>query len=69
MLIYFEYMYLDNSLGSIVGTGRSQDTRLQAAQTLTMHVFEQGPKKFKIHEFMYTNSLVNATFGSGKKSC
>ena len=33
-------------------TVRPQDTRPQAARTLTMHVFEYGPKKFEMHKFM-----------------
>ena len=30
-------------------TVRPRDTRPQTARTLTMHVFELGPKKFEIH--------------------
>ena len=30
-------------------TVRPRDTRPQAARTLTVHVFELGPKKFEIH--------------------
>ena len=32
-------------------TVRPQDTRPQAARTLTMHDFELGPKKFEMHVF------------------
>ena len=34
-----------------VHTVRPRDTRPQAARTLTMHVFELGPKKFEMHVF------------------
>ena len=33
-------------------TVRPRDTRPQAARTLTMHVFELGPKKFEMHKFL-----------------
>ena len=32
-------------------TVRPRDTRPQAARTLTMHIFELGPKKFEMHVF------------------
>ena len=32
-------------------TVRPRDTRPQTARTLTMHVFELGPKKFEMHVF------------------
>ena len=32
-------------------TVRPRDTRPQAARTLTMHVFELGPKNFEKHVF------------------
>ena len=35
-----------------VHTVRPRDTRSQAAQTLQVHVFELGPKKFEMNEFM-----------------
>ena len=35
-----------------IHTVRPRDTRPQAALTLTMHVFEYGPKRFEMHEFM-----------------
>ena len=38
------YLYL-------CSTVRPRDTRPQAARTLTMHVFELGPKNFEIHVF------------------
>ena len=33
-------------------TVRPRDTQPQATRTLTMHAFEEGPKKFEMHEFM-----------------
>ena len=33
-------------------TVRPRDTRPQAARTLQMHVFELGPKKIEMNEFM-----------------
>ena len=33
-------------------TVRPRDTRPQAARTLQVHVFELGPKKFELNEFM-----------------
>ena len=33
-------------------TVRPQDTWTKAARTLTVHVFEWGPTKFEMHEFM-----------------
>ena len=36
----------------INNTVRPQDTRPQAARTLQVHVFELGPKKFELNEFM-----------------
>ena len=38
--------------GSKLCTVRPRDTRPQAAQTLIMQVFEWGPKKFEMHEFI-----------------
>ena len=45
--IYVQYQYLlsTNTVGP-------RDTRPQAARTLQMHVFELGPKKFELNEFM-----------------
>ena len=37
---------------NIHDTVRPRDTLPQAARTLTMHVFENGPKKFEMQEFM-----------------
>ena len=33
-------------------TVRPRDSRPQTALALTMHVFEQGPEKIEMHEFM-----------------
>ena len=33
-------------------TVRPRDTRPRAARTLQVHVFELGPKKFEMNEFM-----------------
>ena len=33
-------------------TVRPRDTRPQAVRTLQVHVFELGPKKFEMNEFM-----------------
>ena len=38
-----------------LSTVRPQDARPQAAWTLTMHIFEQGPKIFEMHEFIGKN--------------
>ena len=40
-----------NFLGKQLSTVRPRDTRPQDAQTLTMHVFEKGPKTFEMHVF------------------
>ena len=37
---------------SILGTVMPLDTRPQLARTLTMHVFDEDPKKFEMNEFM-----------------
>ena len=37
---------------SYVSTVRPRDTRPQGARTLQVHVFELGPKKFELNEFM-----------------
>ena len=37
---------------SSANTVRPRDTRPQAARTLTMHVFEHGPKNFEMHKFI-----------------
>ena len=39
------------------GTARPRDTRPQAARTSQVHVFELGPKKFEMNEFMYTANI------------
>ena len=46
---YFNQMYEIEM--NITNTVRPRDTRPQAARTLTMHVFELGPKFFEIHVF------------------
>ena len=35
-----------------MNTVMPQDARPQAAQTLQVHIFELGPKKFEMNEFM-----------------
>ena len=35
----------------VENTVRPRDTRPQDARTLTMHVFEKGPKTFEMHVF------------------
>ena len=41
-----------NFTSVIFSTVRPQDTRHQAARTSQMQVFELGPKKFEMNEFM-----------------
>ena len=47
-----KYHYEKKFTYHIRPTLRPRDTRPQAAQTLQVHVFEWGPKKFELNEFM-----------------
>ena len=47
-----------------VDTVRPWDTRPQAARTLQVHVFELGPKKFEMNEFMEVKTLSSTIFWS-----
>ena len=38
--------------GLFIYTAKPRDTRPQAARTSQVHVFELGPKKFEMNEFM-----------------
>ena len=46
---------LNCTVCSTACTVRPRDTRPQAARTLTVHVFELGPKKFEKHVFWQKN--------------
>ena len=49
----FSHSIRFSSRSLIYYTVRPQDTRPQAARILLVHVFELGPKKFELNEFMW----------------
>ena len=48
----FISVHMESSVELKYTTVRPQDTRPQAARTSQVHVFELGPKKFEMNEFM-----------------
>ena len=51
-LVLFALAYFDPKNPILRYTVRPRDTRPRAARTSQKHVFELGPKKFEMNEFM-----------------